>query len=1193
MKILSLKALNINSLKGKTEIDFQKLTKDSALFAITGATGSGKSSILDIISCALYGRTSRLRNPNDLMSRHTGEAYCEVEFEIKGELYRSSWSQKRARKKYDGKFQTPKMELVDIKNNKIFVLKSREVPKKIEELSGLDFERFTQSMLLAQGGFDAFLKVDEKERSALLEKITGTQIYAKISMSVFDTYRDLANEIEVEKKLLATIELLDAEVFEEKDKQLKQIKLQKQQTDDELKSISIYLNWFDKVRILREENEKNNASFEVISKQKNDFKESFEKLKLANKALNIWDTYTSYKSLEKSIILDKETLELLEHKLKLLDKMISSQKCLYEEVKINLDKESIVFEDENKKLREALSIQIQENEFKKNIKKSQQLLTNKKAEVEKTTKVLEKLIFKEKEIQDIIKIKDDYLRKNDKDEKLLKVLGVIEQNIVYYKNEQKNLKKFKDELDTIEKLFISQTQKENSLQLDLEKLLLDLKSIETRYRELEDVFLDEISIDDEIQKNLDKVRFFKREYALYTDFVEKKYTKEQEYTRYAKDFDNLCEIKRVIEEHIDGMKSYIQTLRDKKSHEELLKKYEDDRKNLIDGEMCFLCGSKEHPFVKDSFKIDTDSSYDIIQTQVENQEQKEKELRQIVTEIGVLKTKKETSEVEFQRLLKEIETLENFFSKEKFELSTKSEEVLKKQEENLLKRQQDRRLKRVEKQNILKKKDELNKVVQKNEKHLNELKNILQKQEMEKKRLNIFISSCKLKLDTLSEDIQNSFKSFSLDVDFNALDNLLKILKNKSKKYEDVLNELKISKEMLGYCLVDKKEVEVQHSAFKNEIDILEKNIKMFKDDLEVAHLKRVSILNVSDLDIYEKEIVNRYKTLQRKEQDVKSSLSEFEVQFKERFRQKESLYITIINEERNLDVIYKKLKSLYIENEFKSENELENAMLSKDERDTLEEKCMTLEDRYKQAKVLKQESMKKLELCEEERKSIKTKTELLSLESLLKQKTDELSQTLGSLKKELEFYKQNLEKDISQRASLKKKEDSFRVWVKLNELIGSADGVKFKKFAQGITLDQLISLANKHLVVLSSRYILIRNEEKLLELEVMDGYQGDVVRSVNTLSGGESFIVSLALALGLSELASQKISIDSLFLDEGFGTLDNDSLEIALNALNLLQSSGKMIGIISHVEALKERIPLQIKVIPRGDGVSFIEVQS
>jgi exonuclease SbcC len=212
-------------------------------------------------------------------------------------------------------------------------------------------------------------------------------------------------------------------------------------------------------------------------------------------------------------------------------------------------------------------------------------------------------------------------------------------------------------------------------------------------------------------------------------------------------------------------------------------------------------------------------------------------------------------------------------------------------------------------------------------------------------------------------------------------------------------------------------------------------------------------------------------------------------------------------------------------------------------------------------------------------------------MQALLEQKANALQESIGSDKKELELNKDNSDKHKERIASLEIKKEAFKVWVKLNELVGSADGTKFKKFAQGITLDQLINLANQHLNVLSSRYTLARSQDKLLELEVIDAYQGNVVRPVSTLSGGESFIVSLALALGLSELASQKIAIDSLFLDEGFGTLDEESLETALNALNLLQSGGKMVGVISHVEALKERIPLQIKVIPNGDGTSFVEM--
>ena len=158
-------------------------------------------------------------------------------------------------------------------------------------------------------------------------------------------------------------------------------------------------------------------------------------------------------------------------------------------------------------------------------------------------------------------------------------------------------------------------------------------------------------------------------------------------------------------------------------------------------------------------------------------------------------------------------------------------------------------------------------------------------------------------------------------------------------------------------------------------------------------------------------------------------------------------------------------------------------------------------------------------------------------------------------------------------------------LWQRLDGLIGSARGDKFRKFAQGLTLDHLLQLANQHLVRLHGRYLLRRKKLGELELDIVDAWQGDVARDTRTLSGGESFLVSLALALALSDLVSHKTSIDSLFLDEGFGTLDGDTLEIALSALDALNASGKMIGIISHVEALKERIPVQIRV-DKGGGL-------
>lgn len=162
--------------------------------------------------------------------------------------------------------------------------------------------------------------------------------------------------------------------------------------------------------------------------------------------------------------------------------------------------------------------------------------------------------------------------------------------------------------------------------------------------------------------------------------------------------------------------------------------------------------------------------------------------------------------------------------------------------------------------------------------------------------------------------------------------------------------------------------------------------------------------------------------------------------------------------------------------------------------------------------------------------------------------------------------------------------------WSKLNELLGSASGNKFKTIAQGYTLDVLLSYANKHLEDLTQRYSLEKIHDTLA-LQVVDNDMLGEVRSVHSLSGGESFLISLALALGLSSLSSNRMKIESLFIDEGFGALDVDTLSIAMDALDGLQTQGRKIGVISHVEEMKERITTQIQVIKSANGRSRVDV--
>lgn len=218
----------------------------------------------------------------------------------------------------------------------------------------------------------------------------------------------------------------------------------------------------------------------------------------------------------------------------------------------------------------------------------------------------------------------------------------------------------------------------------------------------------------------------------------------------------------------------------------------------------------------------------------------------------------------------------------------------------------------------------------------------------------------------------------------------------------------------------------------------------------------------------------------------------------------------------------------------------------------------------------------------------------LRDMEAKVKQSSDDSAAKrteVGSLEQQVKNDDEARKRRAAGGAELQVAENDALRWGRLRELIGSADGAKFSRFAQSLTLRQLIGLANEHLKVLAERYRLMAAPGDELDLRIVDLYQANADRPMESLSGGESFLASLALALGLSELASRHHLIDSLFIDEGFGTLDSETLEIALSALENLRSRGKTIGIISHVDLLKERLTTQVRVVRGSGGSSRIEV--
>ena len=199
----------------------------------------------------------------------------------------------------------------------------------------------------------------------------------------------------------------------------------------------------------------------------------------------------------------------------------------------------------------------------------------------------------------------------------------------------------------------------------------------------------------------------------------------------------------------------------------------------------------------------------------------------------------------------------------------------------------------------------------------------------------------------------------------------------------------------------------------------------------------------------------------------------------------------------------------------------------------------------------------------------------------------------LGEIQNTLHQNDQQKKKVKQLKNELEQLEGKNKIWILLSELIGDSKGKKFSNYAQDLTLVHLLTRANARLESLTDRYLIsFRPEED--DLLVIDRYQGDTERTVKTLSGGETFLLSLALALSLSDFASKRVRLESLFIDEGFGTLDQETLDTAMSTLEKLQhASGKRIGIISHVESLKERITTQIRVQKSAQGYSVLEIVS
>lgn len=306
-----------------------------------------------------------------------------------------------------------------------------------------------------------------------------------------------------------------------------------------------------------------------------------------------------------------------------------------------------------------------------------------------------------------------------------------------------------------------------------------------------------------------------------------------------------------------------------------------------------------------------------------------------------------------------------------------------------------------------------------------------------------------------------------------------------------------------------------------------------------------------------------------------------------------------VAGEQQRFDVIAKALdtlrqeRSLLLKGKSADEAEVAVARKEKELNDALETARKQVEGVKNRLSGLQGE-MKQLAVTIEELREQQKNIEFPGLlpQTIAKQQADNLNTERALSTVEARLLQQTKNKTIVDQITkeLTEKQEVAGRWAKLNKLIGSADGAKFKVIAQSYTLNLLLLHANKHLSYLSKRYKL-QQVPDTLALQVIDCDMCDEIRTVYSLSGGESFLISLALALGLSSLSSNNLKVESLFIDEGFGSLDADSLRTAMEALEQLQMQGRKIGVISHVQEMSERISVQVQVHKKINGKSVLTV--